>query len=279
MNNHEFFITGFYEAKTYPIECAFVKTLSLKPHIHTEWELIINIKGRISAFINGIEHIAEESQMVLIPPNQLHYYESELGEYIVFTFNTDMIPMLKKQFTLERPQNSVVSFCQIENICNSIHALINFSKQSEYMSGDFLEENIALSYLNLILTLSIHLFDFSVVNIVRYDLISEIIDYCLNNFKNKVSLDVISKELNISKSHISHLFNSEMKIPLPTFINLLRVADACRLFRHTNLTITEVAYEEGFGSLRAFNRIFISFMNMTPTEYKKSFIGGRKIDD
>ena len=271
LNNHDFIINGFYETKKYSIECAFVKVLTLKPHIHSEWELVINIKGKITAFLNGNKLIVNEKEMILIPPNKLHYYESEQGQYIVYTFNTNMIPILKRRFDLQRPQLNVVSFLNQSNIYEAIGSLIEFSRQNSFMTGDFLDENIALSYLNLILSLSFDLFDFYDLNIISYDLISMLVDYCLNNFKNQVSLDEISEELNYSKSHISHIFNSEMKISLPNFINLLRISEACRMFRHTNMTITEVAYSVGFGSLRTFNRIFISLMNVTPTDYKKSF--------
>jgi AraC-like DNA-binding protein len=52
------------------------------------------------------------------------------------------------------------------------------------------------------------------------------------------------------------------------YINEIRVAEACRLLRDTNLTITQVIYESGFQTKSNFNREFLRVTRTTPREWR-----------
>jgi len=53
-----------------------------------------------------------------------------------------------------------------------------------------------------------------------------------------------------------------------SYINSYRVYKACELFRTSDLSVLEVAYECGFENVGYFIRTFKKQMNMTPLKYK-----------
>lgn len=91
----------------------------------------------------------------------------------------------------------------------------------------------------------------------------------MNNYRSKISLQILSKELHLSAQRISHIFNENMNITVPQYVNFLRISEACRLLVETSDTVTKVSAEVGFDSIRNFNRAFYEIMKMTPREFRK----------
>lgn len=56
-------------------------------------------------------------------------------------------------------------------------------------------------------------------------------------------------------------------------VNELRIDQACRLLAESNRTISEIAFECGYETLSHFNSKFRTFMNMTPSKYRRSLAG------
>ena len=53
-----------------------------------------------------------------------------------------------------------------------------------------------------------------------------------------------------------------------TFINSLRINREKELLWFTQKTVTEIAYEAGFGSSQYFCRVFMQYTQTTPLEYR-----------
>ena len=53
-------------------------------------------------------------------------------------------------------------------------------------------------------------------------------------------------------------------------LNEIRIEYACKLLLHSNLTISEIAYEVGYNNLSYFNKVFKTITKQTPIEYKNS---------
>lgn len=99
--------------------------------------------------------------------------------------------------------------------------------------------------------------------------IQRILKYCDENYlSDKISLDTISKALGINKHHISHLLSDNLNVNFSTYISELRINHACKLIKTTNMSITSISMECGFGSIRNFNRVFMKIKGTTPGEYK-----------
>ena len=59
-------------------------------------------------------------------------------------------------------------------------------------------------------------------------------------------------------------------MPFNKYVNLLRINKSKKMLETTAKSVTEIALECGYSSLRSFNRTFLAQEKITPTEYKKN---------
>jgi YesN/AraC family two-component response regulator len=97
-----------------------------------------------------------------------------------------------------------------------------------------------------------------------------ILNYCINNSDKPLSLDILEKELHVSKYYISHVINAKLKMGFNEYINSLRVSNACKYLTKTDKSITDISDLVGFNTMRTFNRAFMKQMGMTPSEYRNN---------
>lgn len=99
----------------------------------------------------------------------------------------------------------------------------------------------------------------------------KIATYLQQHFTEKLSIDVLSKELNISKSYISHVFKESTGYSVMEFLMDYRLVQAKFQIEVNGSakTVKEIAYDCGFESDAHFNRFFKRKMGMTPNRYRK----------
>lgn len=86
-----------------------------------------------------------------------------------------------------------------------------------------------------------------------------------------LTLDSLSEELGLSKSHLSRTINAELGSGFPDYVNTLRVAEAKSYLANPefeNYTLVAIGLEAGFASKTTFNHAFKKLTGMTPSEYK-----------
>jgi len=84
--------------------------------------------------------------------------------------------------------------------------------------------------------------------------------------------EVVAKKLNLSKSHLSRIINSELDTSFTNYLNSLRVEQAKQYIENesfTNYTIAAIGLEAGFNSKSTFNKAFKKVTGLTPSGYKK----------
>jgi AraC-like DNA-binding protein len=89
----------------------------------------------------------------------------------------------------------------------------------------------------------------------------------------ELSLDMLSKSVNIPRHHISQAINLRLNINFNDYINLQRLENVKKELLNPakqHYTIAAIAFESGFNSISTFNEAFRKNTSMTPSEYKKS---------
>ena len=91
----------------------------------------------------------------------------------------------------------------------------------------------------------------------------------LNEYHANISVSHIAEYFGRSVSHISHLFKSKSGISVSEYCNRLRLCDAEKLLRKTNLSVTQIALDVGFCDTSYFIRLFKKRYNQSPLQYRK----------
>lgn len=95
--------------------------------------------------------------------------------------------------------------------------------------------------------------------------------YLQANFKEIISIEDISKEINLSPSYISHTFKEFTGYTVMQYLMEYRLIQAKYLIEVAgeNKTIKDISRECGFESDAHFNRYFKKKIGVTPNEYRK----------
>lgn len=251
-----------YENRTKQVEVWAEDYLRPIPHLHKELELIYVVKGESHLFIDNKNMTISDGDLFVCFPNQIHCYESSThGQYFLFTISPDCCIGIKDLICDNVPVDNILKLSKDDDILKTLVSSITYygPYKETYRAGLI---NHALAMILQHLSLSPRIKSNSAT-------LQNIISYCSLNFSRALTLDDMSRELHLSKYHISHLLNNRLGISFTGYINMLRTNNACELLRRTDKSIASISEEVGFGSIRTFNRVFMQIMNITPYDYRK----------
>jgi len=101
------------------------------------------------------------------------------------------------------------------------------------------------------------------------DRIKVIYRYVSENFKENISLEEVSRLINMTVPAFCRYFKRITKKTFITFLNEFRVVHACKLIAEEHMTITEVCYECGYNNFSHFAKNFKKVTKKTPSQYRK----------
>lgn len=99
---------------------------------------------------------------------------------------------------------------------------------------------------------------------------SEILDYIDNHYGENLSLESLAKEFSLSREHISRTFKSYMNTTFKKYLTSIRMHHAYQALVNSDLSILQIALDNGFSDARAFTSAFASYYGQTPLKYRKS---------
>lgn len=87
-------------------------------------------------------------------------------------------------------------------------------------------------------------------------------------FAEKITLDDLAQKAHLSSRHFQRIFMECIgRSPIDHLLHV-RTQRAAELLKHSNQTITEIAFECGFSDGNYFTRQFRQIMNQTPRQYR-----------
>ena len=106
------------------------------------------------------------------------------------------------------------------------------------------------------------------------DKIESVKRYLDENYASPLTIEQVADKFHISPSNLAHKFKNTVNISFQRYIKFKRLAKSKELLRETKLSIAEIAYACGFGSVSQFNRTFRNIVECSPSQYRaKSKIG------
>lgn len=98
-----------------------------------------------------------------------------------------------------------------------------------------------------------------------------VFDYITQHYMKDLSISDLAKQTGIPESRISTLVKEKTGLKFKTFLAQLRIAEAKRLLQTSDLQISEIAFQVGFGNVSHFNRVFKNEEQCSPNEYRRQY--------
>lgn len=99
--------------------------------------------------------------------------------------------------------------------------------------------------------------------------IKRAINIIKEKYGSAISLTSVSNEININPQYLSKLFHSETKELFNDYVTKVRIENAAKLLKESNLKIFEIAEKVGIPNYRYFSTVFKYCMGISPKNYKK----------
>ena len=238
-------------------------------HYHDDHELYYMLKGKTKYFIGNDIYEVNSGDFVFIPSGILHKTDSEdclNHERILVSFDDSLfdkktmpvINEMKNHRIIHIPENKLVI---LEDLLYKIES--EFSEEKKYHSVLF-----DIYIIELVTLLCRYKYDY-MPNLNDYDnIIHSIANYIKENYSTNISLEKLSHEFSMSKSHISRKFKSYTGIGINEYITYVRISEAQRMLRESRLSVTKISQQCGFNDSNYFSSVFKKFKGITPKSYQ-----------
>ena len=94
-------------------------------------------------------------------------------------------------------------------------------------------------------------------------------DYIDENFHKDISLDEVSRVVDISPYYFSKLFKQEEGVNFIEYLTKKRMQNARQLLKNPSFSIKEICVMSGYSDPNYFSRIFKKYEGITPSEYRE----------
>ena len=260
-----------------------IKTRSAKKysmtthHFHESYEIYYMNSGSRQYFINDRTYNVASGSLVLIGPNVLHKTMDTGEEHsrILMSFKNNFLPVGTMKDTLDQIFNnhSVIHFplinqAQIEEILDHIIHEAN-TQELGFLTS-------IKSYLLQLLVLSSRYRQQCQLDDLQINpsnqKIQEVIKHLQLHYSEPITLDQLAETYFISRYYLSRLFKKVTGFSFIEYLHSLRVVEAQRLLRDTNLKVIEIASKTGFSNVSNFGKVFKSITKITPLAYRKKVV-------
>lgn len=279
---------AFLETRTYqdglPLMVMYREDNNFLAHWHIDVEMVYVCEGSIRISANDESRILHEGDMAIFSSTDIHHYDSTdmHSKIIVVVFHPELIgkPAGWPESCLLNPVFFEGKF--LDNLDQEIRESITtmfYKIVTEYQGQrPFYQEILRGMLLELCAHACRHFFytDASTVGrrirLPDIDKVKKAIEYINNNYTGDLSLDKISEAVQLSPSYFSRLFKKYSGTNFNVYLGRKRSDAAETLIRTTQISITDIAYECGFGSIRTFNRVFRAIKGYSPSFVRQEIL-------
>lgn len=111
----------------------------------------------------------------------------------------------------------------------------------------------------------------------RSQFVHQVARHIHNRVFSRVTVSSIAEDMGIKLPYLSKRFKEEAGISIKEYIQKEKLREAEKLMRHTDMSITQIAYQLGFSDASHFTRVCKAYKNCTPKELKASVMEIKKL--
>lgn len=236
----------YWQDKNLTISCATKRNHSYPSHYHSNVEIYICVNGEQKITINGVTYAVKCGEAAIIDSYAIHSY--------------DLSTINDEDYVIIIPSALLGEFKRLKGdlkIANPIikdkELIAEFTHVCKYAFLPVLSDEIAVAATNYIFSLAFTKLELTNEKYANDEtLMFKILQYVDGNFKEKLSLELIARNLGYSREYISRVFHRYMKRGLNDYINERRLDYISRADKTRK--ISELALEAGFSSMQTYYR-------------------------
>ena len=230
-------------------------------HFHNEYEIYFLTEGERLFFFNNRAYQVKKGSLILVDTNLIHMThapEDDTTGYTRIILYIDKFKM--QQFDEKFPHLNLVPF--FREHYGVYKALIEMEIIHYFI--DFIRDNPELTPIKD---------ETAIHKSSKYQTIYNIADYISDHYAESISLDGLAGVFYLSKFYLSRSFKEVTGYGVNEYVNILRTKRAKQLLEETTLSVSEIAGTVGYESITYFEKVFKTYMSISPLKYRKTLNG------
>ncbi len=258
------------------------KTNLLYHHWHEEVEIIYFKKGRAEFSLNSTTYDLNEGEMLVVNRGVIHSgktIDNKESQFYSIVFDLNMLnsrtednsqlkyitPLLEKKYQFQEYLAGKENWTK--KVLTSVKKIIKLYESQKIKNG------FELKIKSLLYETLFHFFANQGINKTnKYsqydDRLKQILNYIHTNYDQKLKLEDMAEEINLSKYYFCKFFKKYVgKTPIE-YLNYYRINKAIELLQKTDKRIMDIALDVGFDNNSYFIKVFKEIKDCTPVEFR-----------
>ncbi len=225
-------------------------------HLHHEAEFILVNSGTVRVLQSKGDTVLHAGEALYVKPLEVHGFRTDdTSQCTILIFPIDLVHEFASARVSPRPFRLAEHLCQQLSTLNADACLDTFHAR-------------AVLY-PLCCEILAHC-PYALGEYVDGTALSRVEQYISENITTPLSLRTVAAATGFNASYLSRMFHKSKGIGFLEYVNMLRCYRAVRLLSSAEeLSISEIAYQIGFESIRTFNRVFLQIYGITPSQMKQ----------
>lgn len=266
---------------------SYAPNFVFKGEIHDEWELVYVNMGEVE--------ILAGDQTFLVPAR--HFFLHSPAEFHAIRANNCNCNVLICAFRLAEGENVLSPLCQKANKVSSgqmpLLSGIMHEYDNNFQKFNFFDPSaptalspekasslhVIRNYLEIFFLYALHAAEASAsvhttavdgIHSQHNDIVSAINQYLGQHLSQHFSLEDLARSIGYSQSYLSKTFRRITGTSISEYLMSQRISRAKFFMSDHTLSLSDIAFRTGFGSLQAFSKMFKQKTGYSPSAYRKS---------
>ena len=249
------------------------------PHYHEDIEIMTVKEGDVMYVVNGREVLLHKGDTIVVNSNQIHYNMTVNGgtaKYVICVLhpgilsNSVAVDLQAIKPITENPDLPFFRFRYINEYTEEMRKLVlslpdirhdPFAVTMKFFQIWSIVRKQAESWGATEET----------VSDPRMQSFKAMMHFISNNYQNQITLGSIAESGNISKSLCNTLFHQYVGESPISYLMHLRCRKVAELLRASDMSMSEIAAQTGFGGVSYMSETFKKFFEKSPREYRKQW--------
>jgi len=232
---------------------------------HPTVELTYVDKGTLHSVVDGQDLLLEQGDLVVYAPGQWHMQYADIG----------VAPrVVTISFTVSGGDFETIANQRIR-VSQKIRTLLQQMLREQEQGGIY-STDMLLSLLTVFLITLLRdgaqereKQPLSVTN-SENRIIGRTQQYIAAHVREKLSVPVVAKNVQVSPSYLTALFQKHLQISPGEYLRRIKLQESKQMIREGNMNFTEIAQALQYSTVHHFSRQFKEKFGITPSEYAKS---------
>lgn len=254
--------------QTYPFNVHFCRSYSREDCVESNYIIFYLIKGQCTVNVSGREYFLGEENFLVINYSRSYRIKMSRGSLLM------KIDISRQELSGLSDQKNLLFQCYDDGKKSTKYE--KFRYRLNELLGEFAIEPSGMNYRKMsrlynICDYMVRAFAVSgslALPSGQEGKAGRIFEYIEKNYQEKITLEDAARYVFMAPASFSRFFSRTTGITFVKYLTRVRLEHAVSDLLSSGLSISDLAYKNGFGSVSQFNKQFKQFYHMPPLEYK-----------